>query len=145
MHKRHLRILAVLGAILVAGCQTWAQTEFKATAQPASAQATSAAGSANTGSSTANRSPRSPGQVILTTQDITDRPYQVISDIEVTVNKATVFHANPTPALADIKLREEAAKVGADAVIKVQYSDVHVSFLSWGSLDAKGQAVAFVK
>lgn len=84
-----------------------------------------------------------PAQVIITKEDITDRPYTVIADIETTVNKTTIFHADPTPAMIDEKFREEAVKLGADAVILVRYGSVGVSLMSWGSLDGKGRAVAF--
>ena len=75
--------------------------------------------------------------------DITDRSYRVIGDIEVTVNKTTIFHPDPTPELVDQKLREKAAELGADAVILVRYGTVGVSLISWGSLDGKGRAITF--
>lgn len=93
----------------------------------------------------AKHAPTDPAKIILTKQDITDRKYEVIQDIEVTVNKTTVFHPDPTPALVDEKLRADAAKLGADAVVLVSYGEVGVSLLSWGSLDGKGRAVKFVE
>lgn len=67
----------------------------------------------------------------------------MLADIEATVNKTTIFHDDPTPQLVNEKLREEAAKLGADAVILVRYGTVGVSLMSWGSLDGKGRAVVF--
>ena len=81
----------------------------------------------------------------MTKDDITDRPYEVLGDINTTVNKTTIFHPDPTEALVDVKLREEAAKLGADAVILARYGTVGVAFMSWGSLDGNGRAVRFVE
>jgi uncharacterized protein YbjQ (UPF0145 family) len=86
-----------------------------------------------------------PAAVIVTKEDITDRTYKSLGDIKVTVNKTTLFHPDPTPALVDVELKEEAAKLGADAVVLVRYGTVGVSLFSWGSLDGQGRAVKFVK
>ena len=43
------------------------------------------------------------------------------------------------------RLRTQAAKLGADAVIQVRYGTVGISALSWGSLDGKGRAIAYEK
>lgn len=88
--------------------------------------------------------PTSPESILLMEGDLTDRPYETVADIEVTVNKSTIFDPDPTRAAVDQKLREEAAKLGADAVILVRYGTVGVSLLSWGSLDGQGRAVTFV-
>lgn len=81
--------------------------------------------------------------VIITENDITDKPYTVLGDIDVNVNKTTLFSADPTHEQAAEKLRQEGAKIGADAVILVRYGTVGVSLMSWGSLNAKGRAVKF--
>jgi hypothetical protein len=54
---------------------------------------------------------------------------------------STVFHPDPTPAHVDEKLREQAAALGADAVILVKYGKVGISWVSYGSLDGSGRAV----
>jgi uncharacterized protein YbjQ (UPF0145 family) len=69
----------------------------------------------------------------------------VLGDIEVTINKTTIFHPDPTREMADEKLREEAAKLGAEAVILVRYGDAGVTAASWGTLNAKGRAIVFDK
>lgn len=86
-----------------------------------------------------------PKTIIVTRDDITNRQYVVLGDVNVTVNKTTIFNADPTPEMVDEKLRKEAAKLGANAVIMVRYGSVGIAFSSWGSLDANGRAVAFVK
>ncbi len=129
---RHVAILAA--ALLLSGCATWSTAKV----DPApGAEGTSAK------QSSAEAEKTNPVDIIITKDDVTDRPYRVIGDIDVTVNKTTLFHPDPTPELVDEKLREEAAELGADAVILVRYGTVGVALTSWGSLDGKGRAIAF--
>ncbi len=86
-----------------------------------------------------------PSQILITEGDITDRPYRVIGDISLTVNKMTLGDDDPTPEVANEKLREEAVEIGADAVILVRYGTVGIGLMSWGSLDVKGRAIAFTQ
>lgn len=83
--------------------------------------------------------------IIVSENDITDRKYKSLGDITATVNKTTIFNADPTREMVADKLREEAAKLGADAVILVRYGNVGISFMSWGSLEGKGRAIKFTK
>jgi uncharacterized protein YbjQ (UPF0145 family) len=121
----------LLGALLILGlpgCATWSTSSVEtpdSTPSPAAAQ------------------PKRPHELRVTESDITDRQYSSLGDITVTVNKTTVFHPNPTREMVNQKLREEAAKLGADAVILVRYGTVGVSFMSWGSLEGKGRAIKF--
>ena len=85
----------------------------------------------------------SPGSILIVEGDVTDRGYVSLGDISVNVNKTTLFHADPTKEAVNAKLQEEAAKLGADAVIFVRYGTIGVSLMSWGSLDGKGRAIAF--
>jgi uncharacterized protein YbjQ (UPF0145 family) len=78
----------------------------------------------------------------LITEGDLKEPYTVIKDIKVTVNKTTVFNADPTKEQVNDKLRKDAAKLGADAVILVRYGTVGVSPMSWGSLSGSGRAVS---
>ncbi|OJU36932.1 MAG: hypothetical protein BGN99_26310 [Alphaproteobacteria bacterium 65-37] len=75
--------------------------------------------------------------------DVTDKPYKSLGDVSVTVNKTTIFNADPTREMVNKRLQNEAAKLGADAVIQVRYGTVGVSALSWGSLDGKGRAIVY--
>lgn len=83
--------------------------------------------------------------IVLMQGDITDKQYTVLAELSVDVNKTTLFHKDPTQEDANKKLKEEAAKIGADAVIFVRYGTVGVSLFSWGSLNAKGRAIKFIK
>lgn len=90
-----------------------------------------------------DRQPTDPAAIIITDDDITDRPYQMIGDVKVGVSKTTIFNEDPTPKHVDDKLRKRAAKLGADAVVLVRYGTVGVSLMSWGTLEGQGRAVYF--
>lgn len=96
-----------------------------------------------TGSGSAALPASDPAAIQLTEDDITDRAYRVLADLEVTANKTTLFNRDPTREDIDRRLRDEAAKLGADAVILIRYGTVGVSLFSWGSLDGQGRAVKF--
>lgn len=87
----------------------------------------------------------SPEKILISESDITDRPYTSLGDISVTVNKTTIFHSDPTRDMVNLKLQEEAGKLGADAVVLVRYGQGGVSLMSWGSLEGKGRAVRFTR
>jgi hypothetical protein len=84
-------------------------------------------------------------QIQIIEGDVADRPYKSLGDVSVTVNKSTLFNADPTREMVNQRLRTQAAKLGADAVIQVRYGTVGVSLMSWGSLDGSGRAVVFEK
>ena len=91
-----------------------------------------------------NRPAKAPSQILVSENDITNKKYRVLGDIEVNVNKSTIFNEDPTRTHVDAELREKAAAMGADAVVLVRYGTVGVGLMSWGSLDGKGRAVQFV-
>lgn len=119
-------LIAVASGLLVTGCSTW-----------------SAGKVTNVRPTTHEVKQVFPERVILTEGDISDRPYTVLGDISVTVNKTTIFHSDPTKEMVNESLRKEAAKFGADAVTHVRYGTVGIAMMSWGSLDGKGRAVQF--
>ena len=125
------RIFAICFSIVVlTGCATWSHTEATKDGKPVEI-------------STASEQQKNPDDIILSKEDITDKNYSVIAELEVVVNKTTIFHKDPTREMVDRKLQEDAAKLGADAVIQIRYGTVGISIVSWGSLDAKGRAVRF--
>ena len=121
-------LIGILVLFGMTGCATWSTTSVD-TAESAPPATTA--------------QPKRPHEILITESDISDRKYSPLGDINVTVNKTTVFHPNPTREMVNQKLKEEAAKLGADAVIQVRYGTVGVSFMSWGSLDGKGRAIKF--
>lgn len=116
----------------------------------ASALLLSACGTYSTSSSTpaanaptAARAAKTPDQVIVTENDINDRPYTSLGDISVTVRKVTIFDSDPTKEKVNDALKEEAADMGADAVVLVRYGTVGIGLMSWGQMDGNGRAVVF--
>lgn len=89
------------------------------------------------------RPAKSPDQVMLTEGDITDRPYQIIKDIDVTVSKPNVFADDPTQAQVAAELKKKAAEMGADAVIFVRYGALGMGLFNWGEIRGRGRAVMF--
>lgn len=139
-----LALPAVIAAsLLLAGCSdTWTTAETKPTTGAAGASASAPTQNVTPAAAVAAKTP---ADVLVTEGDITDRPYTVVGDITVTVNKTTIFHADPTRELVMQALQKEAASKGADAVVLARYGAVGVSFFSWGSMEGKGRAVAFNK
>lgn len=123
------RIAIAMSAIaLLGGCADgWATTQVSSQAAAAGRQATPV------------------DQIQIIEGDVTDRPYKSLGDVSATVNKVTLFNADPTREMVNKRLMTEAAKLGADAVIQVRYGTVGISALSWGSLDGKGRAIAYDK
>lgn len=76
--------------------------------------------------------------------DITDRPYKVLGEVKASVRKATIFSKAPNQDKIYRELWERGKKLGADAVIKAQYGDAHVTALSWGASSATGIAIKFL-
>ena len=124
-------ILLISAMLLFSGCATWSTSQV------------SDVNKVNT-DSTPTTVQKLPQNILVTETDITDRKYKVLGDIEVTVHKTTIFNEDPTYEQVNEKLKEEAAKLGADAVILVRYGTVGISLLSWGSLNGKVRAIVFV-
>ena len=75
--------------------------------------------------------------------DIADRPYEVIGEVKAGVRKATIFSKEASQEKIYKELWERAEKLKADAVIKAQYGESHVTAFSWGKTNATGTAVRF--
>jgi hypothetical protein len=69
-----------------------------------------------------------------------DRPYRTIGAISAKVQAATAFSQTPTIEDVNLKLQEQASRMGANAVIQVQY-DRGMSLISYKVLKARGIAV----
>lgn len=121
-----LSTVAIASLALFSGCATWNTSEI-----------------ANVRPAVQKLAVTEAKDVILTEGDIVDKKYIVLGDISVTVNKTTIFHPDPTKEMVNVKLKEEAAKLGADAVTQIRYGTVGISMMSWGSLDGKGRAIQF--
>ena len=73
------------------------------------------------------RTARPAAEIEIFEGDVTDRPYRSLGDVAVTVNKVTIFNADPTRDMVNQRPRNEAAKLGADAVVQVRYGTVGIS------------------
>jgi len=69
-----------------------------------------------------------------------NKTYEKIGFIKVRVGAATLLSKTPTIEDVNLKLREKASSIGANAIIKVQYKR-GISMLSWKALTASGTAV----
>lgn len=76
--------------------------------------------------------------------DITDRPYRIIGHINAGVRKATMFSGSPSQEKVYRELWERGRKLGADAVINAQYGEAHITAMSWGAREARGDAIKFL-
>lgn len=121
-------IIAAATVSVLSGCATWSTSSVNGATVPTKAAVAQTQVS----------------DIQLTETDITDRKYESLGDISVTVNKTTVFHPNPTKEMVNEKLKAEAAKLGANAVILARYGDGGISLFSWGSLEGKGRAIRYV-
>ncbi|MDD3342749.1 MAG: hypothetical protein PHR87_04155 [Sulfurospirillaceae bacterium] len=84
-----------------------------------------------------------PENVVISELDL-DRPYTFIQDISVKSPSGVLFFLTPSKEAANVKLRDEAAKLGANAVIYVQYKKIETHWTgTGGGLEAKGKAVKF--
>lgn len=84
-----------------------------------------------------------PSSVLMYDLDITDRPYTPLGEVSVSVTKLNPWGEDPTQADAEAKLKEEAVKKGADALIYVRYTKVGASYNRWSGIEGKAQAVKF--
>ena len=51
-----------------------------------------------------------------------EHPYRTVGEVSAKVEDATLFRKDPTLEDIKIKLQEKASQLGANAVIKVEYS-----------------------
>lgn len=131
-------LLAVsVSCVVLSGCQTWSTSKVNLKTSASDAQQVALSGNEL-------QQKKDIADILVTEKDITDRKYKALADIEVTVNKTTIFNADPTRAMVDEKLKEEALKLNADAVILVRYGTVGIAMMSWGALDGKGRAIEFI-
>jgi hypothetical protein len=85
-----------------------------------------------------------PSKIVISEIDL-NAPYETLGDLSVTAHQSWILANAPSRAEINQALAEEAAKLGADAVILVRYGEIGVSFFSWASLEGKGRAIKFQK
>ena len=86
-----------------------------------------------------------PNTVLMYDLDITDRPYTSLGEVSVTLTKLNPWGEEPTQTEAETKLKEEAVKKGADALIYVRYTKLGASWNRLSGIEGKAQAVKFTR
>jgi hypothetical protein len=86
-----------------------------------------------------------PSTVLMYDLDITDRPYTNLGEVSVTLTKLNPWGEDPTKEQAEAKLKEEAVKKGADALIYVRYTPLGASWNRVSGIEGKAQAVKFTR
>lgn len=80
---------------------------------------------------------------MVTEGDISDKPYTEIGTVTAKAGKLTWVSRNPDRSDVDRKLMDQARRLGADAVVRVQYGSTGASMMSWGGVKAVGVAIKF--
>jgi hypothetical protein len=70
-----------------------------------------------------------------------DRPYSALGRVTAKQSRQTLHQGSPQLDDLNGKLRMEAARLGADAVIQIEYKQGGLSLTSWSSMEASGTAV----
>lgn len=80
---------------------------------------------------------------IVTEGDISDRLYTELGTVTAKAGKLTWVSRNPDRGDVDMKLKDKARAIGADAVVRVQYTPTGASAMSWGGIKAEGVAIKY--
>ena len=83
-----------------------------------------------------------PERVLVFTTDV-DQPYDVLGDLEVTVRQQGAFGEMPTKDIATRALREQAGRIGAHALVLVDFGSLGMSWWSYNELRGHGRAIRF--
>jgi hypothetical protein len=86
---------------------------------------------------------RQSGAISILEGDVKDRPYRELGKISAFGRSVNLLSSDPTRADVDEALRVEAAKHGADAVIKVTYHSERTGLASRGKMIGEGIAIAY--
>lgn len=89
--------------------------------------------------------PRPAAHVIVREEDFPERAYSALGEVTATVTTAAPLTAAPTRDAVNQRLREEAAKLGADAVILVRYTAPEPGFFGAGTVTGRGRAIRFAQ
>lgn len=84
-------------------------------------------------------------KIVISELDILDRPYALLGEVSAIHKSLIPFNSIATKEELNLKLREEAAKINADAIIFVSYKPLEKSWNSFGGMEAKGKAVRFTR
>ncbi|WP_263832408.1 YbjQ family protein [Sulfurospirillum oryzae] len=86
-----------------------------------------------------------PNNILMYELDITDRPYASLGEVSASVTKINPWGEEPKQEAVEAKLKEEALKKGADALIYVRYTKLGASWNRLSGIEGKAQAVKFTR
>jgi len=61
----------------------------------------------------------------------------------VKAGKLTWVSHNPDRSDVDVRLKDKARQMGADAIVRVHYTPTGASMMSWGGIKAEGVAIRY--
>lgn len=83
-----------------------------------------------------------PDAVLVFVSDV-EQPYDVLGDLEVIVRQTSAFGEKPTQDMAIAKMREQAGRIGAHAIVLVEFGVMGTSWWSYNELRGHGRAIRF--
>jgi hypothetical protein len=83
-----------------------------------------------------------PRYVLVFASDV-DQPYDVLSDLQITMRQRSTLGQVPTRDQAVRALQERAGKLGAHALIMVSFGNQGMSMWSYNELQGHGRAIRF--
>jgi len=95
--------------------------------------------------SASGESSKNPQDVLILEGSDAGRPYAVIGVVRATARSLNLVSSEPTRANVNDELRAKAAKIGADAIVKVRYAADRQGLQARGFLTGEGQAVVWIQ
>lgn len=87
--------------------------------------------------------PKNASMIVISEGDVSNQAYTHIGKVSAYGRMITLESSQPTREDVNEALREEASKIGADAVIFVTYKSERTGLMSRGMMTGEGQAVIF--
>ena len=84
-----------------------------------------------------------PSSILMYELDVTDRPYKSLGELSASATKLNPWGKEPTEAEVEAKLKDEALKKGADALIYVHYTKLGASWNRISGIEGNAIAVKF--
>jgi len=84
-----------------------------------------------------------PANIAVSESTAVERPHTTLGSIRASARSISLMSSDPTRADVDEALRQEAGKVGADAVVGVTYHYERTGLKSRGLLTASGTAIRY--
>ena len=79
--------------------------------------------------------------ILVTSADVTTCPYRLVQPVRIDVTED--YNADTRPKIFG-KLRDQARRVGADAVVRVEKGKSHMTAWAWNRREYTGRAIRYV-